>query len=334
MANKKKPDQPTKRLAKKTQKAKGKTKQPEKPARIIPPPPRPNHDQLPKPLQEPPVIPPDDQPGAKPPPESGPGSRSAQQFVPITEDEILLQQLLKKYNIDKRQLVGMIATGKINMKVPKGRPGAIDAFKASNMLALALVGLRPQTVAKVLGVDVRTLQNYLKKNPDFKEMFKNNRMSRFQHLMSKAWQQVNNGYWPAIEFMLKNFFGDFMKAQLEGIKPGDDDTFDPSDEGGAIESEIKVTVTQYTRQIDQKILEAIEDESGDEEAVKVDRVTPAELGEAIDAEYTVFEDDNGKNQSKGRGKAQGKGPSEKQGQSQDKTKKGTEAKEPENPDYY
>ena len=319
MANKKnKPDQPKKMLAKKTKQSQKKAankKQTKK------------KSQHPTPSSPAPPVTEDNQKfdGNKARPES---PRSNQQFVPLTEEEVLLQNVLKKFNISKRELVGIIATGKLEIPKKKGRPKAIDEFKASNMLALALVGLRPATVARILGLEYRTVWNFLKKNPEFKEMFNSNRMSRFQHLMSKAWQQVNSGYWPAIEFMIKNFFGDFLKEQTKGIRPGEDDADVDGVNAGDIDHEIQVKVTKYKRKIDQKILEDIEDESGDEEAVKVDRMTPGELGEAVDA---TFEEENGEENEKEKEIPDKK--SKAKGKRKNKKAKSSQSKEPIS-DYY
>lgn len=267
--------------------------------------------------------------------------RSTKQFIPLTEEEVLLQQLLKRFNISKRELVGMIATGKIEVKRKKtGRKEAIDEMKASNILALALVGLRPATVARILGIEYMTMHNYLKKHPEFKAMFESNRMSRFQNLMAKAWQQVNNGYWPAIEFMLKNFYGDFMKEQTRGNKPGEPDEPITGERPEDIEQQIEVKVTKYKRNIDKNILKEIEDDDDDDEAVRVDRMTPRDLGEAIDAE---FEEMDGKKDDETKGQGQTEDESQSEKTSSKKAKGKTKGKEGDGknrkgqepiPDYY
>ncbi len=247
-------------------------------------------------------------------------------YMPITEEEVLIQQILNKHGISKRQLASMMANGEIKLNKKKTGKKCMDEFKVSNVLTLALLGFRPGTIAKILGIGRVTLFRHMKFHKEFKELFAKNRESAIRRLFAKAWSKVDEGHWPAIEFFITSMFGDIVKEQHRGL--GKDEELD-DDFKGEVDEEVQVKVIKYKRKIDTKILEDIMDgNDNDTEAVRIHNISARELGEAIDIEYSEEKDDEKSDSEKKESDRQQENKSEK------KTPPKRRTEGPEETDYY
>lgn len=141
-------------------------------------------------------------------------------------------------------------------------------------LLLAKVGMKPYTIAQVLGIDPAKFKKYLEKNPGFAKELSNTRLSVYHRYLGKMMEQAEKGYFPAVQWVLERLFGDVIEANQK-----------TSEIDGTSERKVRtltIKVEEYAsgkERLKEHLGDDYTEEDNEDDAKEVTRVSLKDLGE-------------------------------------------------------
>jgi len=96
------------------------------------------------------------------------------------------------------------------IKNKPGRNNVITGKQLKEALLLARVGLKLPTIAKELGVKYETLHRYFQHDQLLKQQLTDARKNRFTWLLARCFDQANQGWFPAIKYLMERLYGDLL----------------------------------------------------------------------------------------------------------------------------
>ena len=167
-----------------------------------------------------------------------------------------------------------------------------DVYEMAKLLAR--VGLKPWTIAQMLGIEPSKFNKYLEKNPDFAKELANTRLSVFHRYMGKMMEQAEKGYFPACQWVLERLFGDVLESNVK-----------TSELDGKSERKVRtltITVEEYIsgeQRLKEHLGDEYDEDEGEDDSKEVKKVSLKDLGESIksgdvvEADYEELDDEDG-----------------------------------------